>query len=339
MDPAFQLAISGDIELAVWRVKQFQLVAVMEGEHGKLYSGDCYLVSSKEKGAIFYWIGKDSSIDERTTVAIKAVELDDAFGGSPIQYREKEGYESQAFKNLFSNGIITLSGGFKTGLKKAESGHDTRLYKVAGGRVPMLSEVPIGWGSMNHGDTFVLDAGNIIFVWRGVESTGAEGLAAAKLAARLRNKIGEQIVTLEDGEEEDLTEDEKNIWEKFLKLEDKNQIQEADKSSDRKQCQVLSSVKLYRFVEGDDGMKTCHVKTGDLSRDDLDSGDSFVVEAGSAGVWVWLGVHSSKSERHAAMEAGESVISEGNLPNETRLTRVIMHSEPEDFKSLFTSWK
>ena len=46
---------------------------------------------------------------------------------------------------------------------------------------------------MNHGDTFVLDAGNIIFVWRGVESTGAEGLAAAKLAARLRNKIGEQV--------------------------------------------------------------------------------------------------------------------------------------------------
>ena len=46
---------------------------------------------------------------------------------------------------------------------------------------------------MNHGDTFVLDAGNIIFVWRGVDSTGAEGLAAAKLAARLRNKIGEQV--------------------------------------------------------------------------------------------------------------------------------------------------
>ena len=31
-------------------------------------------------------------------------------------------------------------------------------------------------------------------------------------------------MTLEDGEEEDLTEEEKNIWEKFLKLEDKNQV-------------------------------------------------------------------------------------------------------------------
>lgn len=58
----------------------------------------------------------------------------------------------------------------------------------------MLSEVqPLAWSSINHGDTFVLDAGETIFVWRGNQSSGAEGLAAAKLAARLRNRIGEQV--------------------------------------------------------------------------------------------------------------------------------------------------
>ena len=57
----------------------------------------------------------------------------------------------------------------------------------------MLSEVPISWSSMNHGDTFVLDSGELIFVWRGRCSSGAEGLAAAKLATRLKNKMGEQV--------------------------------------------------------------------------------------------------------------------------------------------------
>ena len=57
----------------------------------------------------------------------------------------------------------------------------------------MLSEVPISWSSMNHGDTFVLDSGELIFVWRGRCSSGAEALTAAKLATRLKNKMGEQV--------------------------------------------------------------------------------------------------------------------------------------------------
>ena len=49
------------------------------------------------------------------------------------------------------------------------------------------------------------DAGSHIFVWRGQSSSGAEGLYAAQLASRLRDKMGEQIVTVEDGEEDELT--------------------------------------------------------------------------------------------------------------------------------------
>lgn len=89
----------------------------------------------------------------------------------------------------------------------------------------MLSEVPISWSSMNHGDTFVLDSGSLIFVWRGNKSSGAEGLAGAKLAARLRNKIGEEIVTLGDGEETEMTETELKTWEQFLPLAEKHQVQ------------------------------------------------------------------------------------------------------------------
>ena len=37
-------------------------------------------VYNQRRAEIFYWIGGESTVDERTTVAVKAVELDDALG-------------------------------------------------------------------------------------------------------------------------------------------------------------------------------------------------------------------------------------------------------------------
>ena len=40
------------------------------------------------------------------------------------------------------------------------------------------------------------------------------------------------------------------------------------------------------------------VKTGNLQMNDLDADDSFVIEAGKAGVWIWLGTHSTQVYDH-----------------------------------------
>ena len=48
-------------------------------------------------------------------------------------------------------------------------------------------------------------------------------------------------------------------------------------------------------------METELVKEGDLSKDDLDPNDAFLVSAGALGIWVWLGRLATAEERQGAM--------------------------------------
>ena len=86
-------------------------------------------------------------------------------------------------------------------------------------------------------------------------------------------------------------------------------------------------------------MKHPVVRRGRLSYSELQEDDAFIVEAGELGVWVWLGRKSTQLERTGAMEVGEGFIRERNLPSHTKLTRVIMGGEPEEFKYLFCDGK
>ena len=93
-------------------------------------------------------------------VKTQAVELDNLFGGLPIQHREVQGFESvgfslcettepslylqKRFKDQFPDGIMIKKGGMESGLQKAETNaHEAKLFKVAGGMRPVMTEVTI----------------------------------------------------------------------------------------------------------------------------------------------------------------------------------------------------
>jgi len=249
VDPVFQelLDKEGEEKRGLWRVQNLELVPVPEGHWGQFYDGDCYLLLDKnqEEEHVFFWIGDECSVDEQAVAAIKAVELDNLFGGLPVQHREAQGFESNRFKAVFPDGLIIKKGGMESGLKKAETNvHEPKLFKVAGGSRPVMTEVPMAWSSMNHGDVFVLDSGKKIFVWRGSEASGMEKMTAGLIAAKLRDHVGEDITHLEDGEEEAECDEE---WTEHLPLDGREEILDKDAANDAAITEnVDKTIELYK---------------------------------------------------------------------------------------------
>ena len=98
---------------------------------------------------------------------------------------------------------------------------------------------------------------------------------------------------------------------------------------------VFQTLKPSRVSDVTGEMKTEQVKEGNLSKNDLDPNDAFLVSAGALGIWVWLGKSATKAERQGVMQMGAKFIKDNKLPPQTALTRTFQGMEPDEFKSLF----
>lgn len=99
------------------------------------FEGDCYLVLSVQLNGpkhIWMWIGAESSVDERGTLAIKAVELDNALGGAAHQHRVEQGSEDAAFLALFkeTGGLRVHAGGYASGFAHVSHFWETPLERL-----------------------------------------------------------------------------------------------------------------------------------------------------------------------------------------------------------------
>jgi len=345
IDPVFESipAVGSQVPVfEVWRVEKLKLVPVPRTEHGQFFSGDSYLLYWDREGRqdIFFWLGCETSQDEQGVAAIKAVELDELLGGSPVQHREVQGHESQDFLSAFPSGLIIRSGGVESGMRKVNHEHQTKLYRIAGGKYPMVIQVPLGWGQMNCGDVFILDAGPTIFVWRGSKSSLAEKREAARLADVLKDKPGEKIVLVDDGAESELEKDEQELFCKFLPLDERDQLGEKVDGGDEKIRASKDMIDLYQCTDKEGEMKISHVKCGNLCKTDLAGDDSFIIDGhGTLGIWVWIGKGATQAERREGMNSATKFIQEKCYPPETRITRVVQGGENQEFISLFQSWK
>ena len=85
--------------------------------------------------------------------------------GTPVQHREAQGHESALFLSYFKHGIEYLLGGVDTHPNNATAGgvFSVRMLHLKGAHRIRAAPVQPHASSMNSGDVFVLDCGEMVF--------------------------------------------------------------------------------------------------------------------------------------------------------------------------------
>ena len=168
-----------------------------------------------------------------------------------------------------------------------------------------------------------------------------EKLQASKFADTLKLEHGcpdLETVAIDDGEEGGDSED-CQLLNYLLPLSEKGQIQDASVAPDQSSQTARGKVKLYRCSDDSGKLILTEVKDGPLEQGDLKSDDSYLIDNGSFGIWVWIGKRASQGERREAMRNGQGFIKAKQYKPDTPVTRVIDGGEPAEFKTLFKNWK
>ncbi|KAK7881825.1 hypothetical protein WMY93_030234 [Mugilogobius chulae] len=334
--------------LQIWTINNMEMAPVPAQAYGNFFEGDCYIVLniSKGKGSaqsadIHYWIGNSSSQDEQGAAAIYVTQMDEHLGGSPVQHRELQGYESPRFKSYFKNGLIYKKGGVASGFNHVETNsyNILRLLHVKGKKHVTATEVEVSWNSFNRGDIFLLDMGKAIVQWNGPKSNRGEKLKAVLLAQDIRDRErgGRAQIGVVEGGDEASSPELMNVMVSVLGQR-KGALKDAtpDDVTDSKQ---KSSVRLYHVFEESGNLVIREVATQPLSQDLLLSSDCYIADQNGSCVMLWKGKHASPVERRESLNRAMGYIKTKNYPASTSLEVMSEGGETAMFKHLFKSWK
>ncbi|XP_077153915.1 advillin isoform X3 [Ranitomeya variabilis] len=322
------------------------LVLVPEKAYGNFYEGDCYLLLSTRKSGnslfydIHYWIGNDSSQDEQGSAAIYTIQLDDFLGGSPVQHREVQGHESEAFKGYFKQGIIYKKGGVASGMKHvATNTYDVkRLLHVKGKRNVTATEVELNWSSFNLGDVFLLDLGKVIIQWNGPDSNKAERMKGMLLAKDIRDRErgGRMEIGVIEGDNEHASQDLMKLLISTLGERTQRIVPGcADEVADQTQ---KANIMLYHVSDAAGQMEVKEIAARPLVQEMLNHQDCYILDQGGTKIYVWKGKGATKAERQTAMSRALEFIKMKSYPHSTNVETVNDGAESAMFKQLFQKW-
>jgi hypothetical protein len=328
--------------LEIWRIEQLHPAAWPKEEYGKFFSGDSYIVlntkilkDGRYEWHIHFWLGKDSSQDEKGACALMTIELDDLLGGGPVQHREVQGHESNQFLSLFKNGIQCMDGGVDSAFNHVEPDqYDPRLFHLKGKRNVRVNQVELSYKSMNMGDVFILDAGLTLYQWNGPDANKYEKFKGLEMITSIKdNERGGRPETIFlEGSINDQEEEAKGFWD----ILGSGDIMSAEEAGDDDEVKGQEA-QLFCVSDASGALKVDKIASGVLEKSMLDPNDVFILDSGSE-LFVWVGKGATKNEKKGSMKYATEYLAKNNRPDWCPITRCVQFGETPVFKSYFKQW-
>jgi len=309
---------TGDIK--IWRIEAFEKVLIENEQYGFFYSGDSYIVlykyiwKNKDCFIIYYFQGRDSTINEKGTSAVLTIELDKEISGMVKEIRVVQYKEPKHFLQLFKGKMVIHAGKASKPFSTTAALYQIREYSNGVRGVQCHCRA----SSLTPMNTFVLALGKQFFVWFGKFSPESERNFA--LENKLLQGNESTIVRVDQGKEP------KEFWEA---LGGKGEYPYQD---------ISTRIEPRLFH--------CSVGTGtfdineilDYCQDDLSTHDIFIVDA-LIDIFVWFGKRSSEKEQRWSMEAAVQYQKTSPVTRpKCSIWKVKEGEEPYLFTSHFHSW-
>jgi hypothetical protein len=352
-DPMFGNEDPQSNRIQIWRVEDFEKVPYPADLYGQFFSGDSFVIltsykkSNKDAYLVYFWQGRDSSINEKGASALLTIDISTEVDNAP-QIRITQQHETKHFLAMFSGRIIIHNGKYSD-YNNRLSNNSPRMFDIRLcdesrdlNRNPKLRAIEtygIGKEQLNSNHVFAVISGDKknVYIWKGKFSHPSEYTAATEfLVGSLFKTLAKPTVkTIEQGEEDD----------EFFKLLN---ISAVDRVGFKKQIKSMLEAqdhrlfrRLFMFNSSTGAVEVERIFN--FCQDDLDNNNVMMLDVDTE-IYLWIGTNSMYNAQKIAMETALAYANETQTgftrPKniEQRMFIVRPCEEPAQFTSNFQAW-